>query len=270
MFFWKSTDFTEKTSDLFAFLTRSLPCCLMLRLCSDHFLCRPRTSHNQILNKSGKWEQAYVTEKQRGRPLARLSSLHDRKQWTKPAFCCKRVLKYWVQRGQPVFSVPQEIILLIQFLPRILSQSHDLPGDYLYHLPFRHLPPSQLIGFSFSSSSNSFTACVIGMICHCCAVYLRSAHICHWVRTWENRLCRSEEGVSWKLQTQLHNTCKMEEIYSIIQHLDNTWLFSVIFTIKWDTNICKVNIDEWLFLMREMFWTVLLVVPTLKSCCAEI
>lgn len=69
-----------------------------------------------------------------------------------------------VQRRQPVFSVPQEIILLIQFLSSIYLRLMICQRDNLYHLPFRQLPPSQLIGFFFSfflSSSNSFTGCII-------------------------------------------------------------------------------------------------------------
>lgn len=60
-----------------------------------------------------------------------------------------------------------------------LSQTHDLPGRLSGPSP---LPASSCFpaySFSFYQAAIVSPACIIRMICHCCFVYLRSAHICH-------------------------------------------------------------------------------------------
>lgn len=110
-------------------------------MCSDHFLRRPRTSHNQILNKSGKREQAYVTEERgKGRHRPPLSPSDDRKQREVPVGCTNAQKAHFAVKGkkvqrQPAPSVPPEIISLIQFLSSIYLRLMIRPGDYLHHLP---------------------------------------------------------------------------------------------------------------------------------------
>lgn len=160
-------------------------------MCS-HFLYRPRTSHNQILNKSGKWEQAYVTEKQEREATGLLVFFGWQKtvrgagwlQLTKTAFCFKRG-----ERAEATcIFCPTGNNFADSISLQHLSQTHDLPGwlSVPSSLPASSsFPPNSWVFFTFYQAAIVSPGCIIRMICHCCFVYLRSAHICHGVWTWE-------------------------------------------------------------------------------------
>lgn len=182
---------TSLSIHFFFFLTLSLPCYLRLLVCvattssSGLVLC---ASHNQILNKSGKRERAYVTEEGR-RVLVPSSPSEERDSYMSG---CNEEQMLMVLMDRYVFFLEDKYVLQEEDLHvpeglwcrdslclacmfcltgnnqsdsitlQYLSQPHDLPG--------RLSAPSSLLASSFGPSHFSRGNSFFCLCQHCVVV----------------------------------------------------------------------------------------------------